>query len=382
MLRHLGIERGPINFVLGAPTNSVPKRPPSPPLLHRLGLSGLVQGVSPAIRRRGARGTAIIARPARGCAICGCRPPLMSRAPSAGSVSLSGLASEGRWSARRPVAAAASARRAGVRAKNNVHTRQGRCCGGGQGHSQHTYQRTLWWCRCSGKCRRGARRRGASGRGAHASPPRDGGRRTACSLSSSLCAHCPLHRAVGMSNSSCSSGSANVLRAAARAARQRQPPLPASPSFLALAHSPPPPFAAAGVCAGARAAAPMTPHGDGAHSPPPAKRARVGEQQRVVPAPAARTNLIEVDGKSCTHEVAWPPGEAGGERPAAADLYASGRCMRVAGGGEASRATLPPPPPAAAAPQARRGRRCRPRRGKAPLRASTLSSWTRFKRQR
>ncbi len=26
-------------------------------------------------------------------------------------------------------------------------------------------------------------------------------------------------------------------------------------------------------------------------------------------APQGHVNLIEVDGKSCTHEVAWPPGE-------------------------------------------------------------------------
>lgn len=39
---------------------------------------------------------------------------------------------------------------------------------------------------------------------------------------------------------------------------------------------------------------------------PPAKRAKLGSE-RAVPMPSG-ANLIEVDGKSCTHEVAWPPG--------------------------------------------------------------------------
>jgi hypothetical protein len=37
-----------------------------------------------------------------------------------------------------------------------------------------------------------------------------------------------------------------------------------------------------------------------------AKRARLAPE-RVAPMPSG-ANLIEVDGKSCTHEVAWPPG--------------------------------------------------------------------------
>jgi hypothetical protein len=43
-----------------------------------------------------------------------------------------------------------------------------------------------------------------------------------------------------------------------------------------------------------------------AASEPPAKRARL-ESERAAPMPSG-ANLIEVDGKSCTHEVAWPPG--------------------------------------------------------------------------
>lgn len=48
---------------------------------------------------------------------------------------------------------------------------------------------------------------------------------------------------------------------------------------------------------------------------PPAKRAKldgtVAASDIDVAAPQGHVNLIEVDGKSCTHEVAWPPGERG-----------------------------------------------------------------------
>ncbi|EFN51100.1 hypothetical protein CHLNCDRAFT_141429 [Chlorella variabilis] len=46
---------------------------------------------------------------------------------------------------------------------------------------------------------------------------------------------------------------------------------------------------------------------------PPPKRARLASD-RVAPMPSG-ANLIEVDGKSCTHEVAWPPGEEGSLLP-------------------------------------------------------------------
>ena len=41
---------------------------------------------------------------------------------------------------------------------------------------------------------------------------------------------------------------------------------------------------------------------------PAAKRLRLdGPGSRAAPMPVG-SNLIEVDGKTCTHEVAWPPG--------------------------------------------------------------------------
>lgn len=38
------------------------------------------------------------------------------------------------------------------------------------------------------------------------------------------------------------------------------------------------------------------------------------EDDRVA-APSAGANLIQVNGKTCTHEVAWPPGEQGSHLP-------------------------------------------------------------------
>lgn len=38
------------------------------------------------------------------------------------------------------------------------------------------------------------------------------------------------------------------------------------------------------------------------------------EDDRVA-APSFGTNLIQVNGKTCTHEVAWPPGEQGSQSP-------------------------------------------------------------------
>ncbi len=47
-----------------------------------------------------------------------------------------------------------------------------------------------------------------------------------------------------------------------------------------------------------------------------AKRPRL-EDDRVAPHPVG-INVIEVDGKACTHEVAWPPGQEGSTKPPAA----------------------------------------------------------------
>lgn len=41
---------------------------------------------------------------------------------------------------------------------------------------------------------------------------------------------------------------------------------------------------------------------------PPGKRVKL-ENEQEAPTTSGGVNLIEVDGKSCTHEVAWPPGE-------------------------------------------------------------------------
>lgn len=61
---------------------------------------------------------------------------------------------------------------------------------------------------------------------------------------------------------------------------------------------------------------------DGPHDGPAAKKAKaeaaVGQQRlgddRVAAMPVG-SNLIEVDGKSCTHEVCWPPGVQGSSEP-------------------------------------------------------------------
>ena len=45
----------------------------------------------------------------------------------------------------------------------------------------------------------------------------------------------------------------------------------------------------------------------------PSKHAKL-EDDRVA-APAVGANLIQVNGKTCTHEVAWPPGEHGSYLP-------------------------------------------------------------------
>jgi ATP-dependent RNA helicase DOB1 len=46
---------------------------------------------------------------------------------------------------------------------------------------------------------------------------------------------------------------------------------------------------------------------------PPTKLARLGDD--VVAAMPSGTNYIEVNGKSCTHEVLWPPGVEGSMLP-------------------------------------------------------------------
>ncbi|GFR46723.1 hypothetical protein Agub_g8346 [Astrephomene gubernaculifera] len=54
--------------------------------------------------------------------------------------------------------------------------------------------------------------------------------------------------------------------------------------------------------------------GDASGAPPPAKAPRLHDGERVARLPVG-ANLVEVDGKSCTHEVAWPPGEQGSMLP-------------------------------------------------------------------
>ncbi|GLC55868.1 hypothetical protein PLESTB_001037800 [Pleodorina starrii] len=56
--------------------------------------------------------------------------------------------------------------------------------------------------------------------------------------------------------------------------------------------------------------------GDGAATQPPAAKAPrlAGGADRVARLPVG-ANLVEVDGKSCTHEVAWPPGQDGSPLP-------------------------------------------------------------------
>lgn len=87
---------------------------------------------------------------------------------------------------------------------------------------------------------------------------------------------------------------------------------------------------------------------------PPPKRARLASD-RVAPMPSG-ANLIEVDGKSCTHEVAWPPGARplGGrivcsecQRDADISRHAARQCAGCA----CRRRLLPPPlPPASCLP--------------------------------
>jgi hypothetical protein len=139
---------------------------------------------------------------------------------------------------------------------------------------------------------------------------------------------------------------------------------------------------------------------------PPSKRVRLSSE-RAVPTPSG-ANLIEVDGKSCTHEVAWPPGACVGSllwvvavrkvqicyRPVRrADLQADTlpasllrrrrrrrRCRGLQTDNSFAappRASLPRHCPAPAiVPQARRARACHRRRTRALQPASTLSSLT------
>ena len=52
---------------------------------------------------------------------------------------------------------------------------------------------------------------------------------------------------------------------------------------------------------------------DGQPGGPRPKVAKLGED-RVAAMPAG-SNVIEIDGKSCTHEVCWPPGQEGSLNP-------------------------------------------------------------------
>lgn len=45
------------------------------------------------------------------------------------------------------------------------------------------------------------------------------------------------------------------------------------------------------------------------NSEPEAKRARIEPENQEKETVLQKKNLIEIDGKSCTHEVAWPPGK-------------------------------------------------------------------------
>ncbi|KAG2452954.1 hypothetical protein HYH02_002291 [Chlamydomonas schloesseri] len=79
-------------------------------------------------------------------------------------------------------------------------------------------------------------------------------------------------------------------------------------------------LSATGAAAGAGGKRPADANGlstgaapDDAAAPPAAKAPRLTEQ-RVAALPVG-ANLVEVDGKSCTHEVAWPPGQQGSLLP-------------------------------------------------------------------
>lgn len=53
----------------------------------------------------------------------------------------------------------------------------------------------------------------------------------------------------------------------------------------------------------------MSPGAEQAGSEPPSKRIRTELQSQAKPSPLALLkNTIEINGKSCTHEVVWPPG--------------------------------------------------------------------------
>lgn len=52
---------------------------------------------------------------------------------------------------------------------------------------------------------------------------------------------------------------------------------------------------------------------NGSEDGPPTKLVRIGDD-RVAAMPVG-SNYIEIDGKSCTHEVCWPPGAAGSMLP-------------------------------------------------------------------
>jgi hypothetical protein len=52
---------------------------------------------------------------------------------------------------------------------------------------------------------------------------------------------------------------------------------------------------------------------DGQLGAPPLKLAKLGED-RVAVMPTG-SNVINIDGKSCTHEVCWPPGQEGSLNP-------------------------------------------------------------------
>lgn len=82
-------------------------------------------------------------------------------------------------------------------------------------------------------------------------------------------------------------------------------------------------MSAAATAAGKRPAADVDADGNGVAAPPeaapgsaapPGKMPRLADDNRVARLPVG-ANLVEFDGKACTHEVAWPPGMEGSPLP-------------------------------------------------------------------
>ena len=77
---------------------------------------------------------------------------------------------------------------------------------------------------------------------------------------------------------------------------------------------------------------------DAAAAPPPKRaRAALGEDAQLWKPSGENVNLIEAGGKSCTHEVLWPP-------PESAEGGGAGGGDAAAAEGAEERSPLPPPP--------------------------------------